>query len=70
MECKLNNALFLYISQSNHNFDFDSAMMFIYILNESLRWIFEAAAISLFYSLNTCPGFYDIFPYFEQIHFK
>ena len=37
----LNDALFLHISQSNHNFDFNSA-------------------ISIFNSLNTRPGFYNI----------
>ena len=53
---KLNNVLFLHISQSNHNFN--SAKMFIYIHNKSLRRIFEAVAISFFNSLNTHPGFY------------
>ena len=54
----LNNALFLHISKSNHNLDFNSAKMLIYIHNKSLRRIFEAAAILLIYSLNTRPGFY------------
>ena len=58
----LNNALFLHISQSNHNFDFKSAKMLIYIHNKSLRQIFEAAAISFFNSLNTRPGLYNISP--------
>ena len=53
----LNNALFQHISQSNHNFDFNSAKMLISIHNKRLRRIFEAAAISLFNSLNTHPGF-------------
>ena len=34
--------------------------MLIYIHNKSQRRIFEAATISLFYSLNTRPGFYNI----------
>ena len=53
----LNNALLQSISQSNHNFDFNSAKMLIYI-NKRLRRIFEAGAISLCNSINTCPGFY------------
>ena len=57
-----NNALFLLISQSNHNFDFNSAKMLIYIHNKGLWRIFEAAAISFSNSLNTRPGFYNISP--------
>ena len=41
-----------------------NAKMLIYIHNKSL--IFEAAAISLFHSLNTLPGFYDISPYLSK----
>ena len=37
--------------------------MLIYIYDKSLRRIFEAAAISLFNSLNTRPGSYNIAPY-------
>ena len=66
----LNNALFLHISQSNHNFDFNSAKMLIYIHNKSLRRIFEATVISLFNSLNTRPGFYNISPYLSKSIFK
>ena len=62
----LNNALFLHISQSNHNFDFNSAKMLIYIHNKSLRRIFEPTAISLFNSLNTRSGFYNISPYLSK----
>ena len=40
--------------------------MLIYINNKSLRRIFEAAAISFFYSLNTRPGFYNISPYLSK----
>ena len=58
----LNYALFQHISQSNHNFDFNSAKMLIYIQNKRLRRIFEAAAISLCNSLNTRPAFYNISP--------
>ena len=62
----LNNALFQHISQSNHNFNFKSAKMLIYIHNKRLRRIFEATAISLSNSLNTCPGFYNISPYLSK----
>ena len=51
---------------SNHNFDFNSGKMLIYIHNKSLRRIFEAAAISLFNFLNTRPGFYNISPYLSK----
>ena len=61
-----NNALFLHISQSKHNFDFNSMKMLIYIHNKSLRWIFEADATSFFHSLNTHPSFYNISPYFSK----
>ena len=37
--------------------------MLIYIYNKSLRRIFKAAAISLYNTLNTRPGFYNISPY-------
>ena len=59
------NALFLHISQSNHNFDFNSAKMLTYIHNKNLRRIFEAAAISFFNSPNTHPGF-NISPYLSK----
>ena len=36
------------------------------IHNKSLWWIFEAAAISLFHSLNTRPGFYNVSPYLSK----
>ena len=58
----LNNVPFQHTSQSNHNFDFNSAKMLIYI-HKRLRRIFEAGAISLSKSLNTRPGFYTISPY-------
>ena len=62
----LNNALFQHISQSNHNFDFNSAKMLLYIHNKRFRRIFEAGAISLCNSVNTRPGFYNISPYFSK----
>ena len=40
--------------------------MLIYIHDKSLRRIFEAVAISLFNSLNTRRGFYNIFPYLSK----
>ena len=58
-----NNAPFQHISQSNLNFDFNSAKMLIYILNKRLRQIFKDAAISLCNSLNTRSGFYNISQY-------
>ena len=61
-----NNALFLHISQHNHNIDFNSAKMLTYINNKNLRRIFEAAAISFLSSLNTRPGFYNISPYLSK----
>ena len=61
-----NNALFLHISQSNYNFDFNSAQMLIYIHIKSLRRIFEAAAISFSNSLDTHPGFYNISLYLSK----
>ena len=60
------NALFQHISQYNHNFDFNSAKILIYIHNKNLRRIFEAAAISFFNSLNTRLGFYNISPYLSK----
>ena len=43
----LNNAFLQHISQSNHNFNFNSAKMLIDIHNKRPRRIFEATAISL-----------------------
>ena len=62
----LNNALFQHISQTNHNFDFISAKMLIYIHNKSRRRIFEATAISLCNYLNTRLGFYNISLYLSK----
>ena len=62
----LNNALFQYISQSDYNFDFNPAKMLIYIHNKRLSRIFESAAISIFNSLNTHPGFNNISPYLSK----
>ena len=42
----LNNALLQNISQSNHNFNFNSSKMLVYIQNKRLRLIFEASSIS------------------------
>ena len=53
-----NNAMFQHISQTNHNFDFNSAKMLIYIHNKILRRIFEATAISL------CNSFVRVFTMF------
>ena len=61
-----NNALFLHISQHNHNFDFNSAKMLTYIHDKNLRRIFEAAAFSFLNSLNTRPGFYNISAYLSK----
>ena len=62
----LNNALFQHISQSDHNFNFNSAKVLLYIYNKRLRWIFEAGAISLCNFLNTCLGFYNISPFLSK----
>ena len=40
--------------------------MLIYIHNKRLRRIFQAAAISLFNSLNTRPGYNNILPYLSK----
>ena len=47
----LNNAVFLHIPKTDHNFDFNASTMLVYILNKRLRQIFEAGAISLYLSL-------------------
>ncbi len=52
-----NNALFLHISEINHNFNFDAATMLAHIHNKRLRQIFEARAISLLRSVNSHSGF-------------
>ena len=62
----LNNTLLQHISQSNHNFDFNSAKMLIYIHNKRLRRIFEVSAISLCNSINTSSSFYNISPYLSK----
>ena len=55
-----------WVTQSDHNFDFNSAKMFIYIHNKTLRQIFQTGAISLCSSVNTRPAFYDISPYLSK----
>ena len=62
----LNNALFQQISQSNHNLNFNSAKLLIYIHNKRLRKIFETSTISLCNSINTHPRFYNISPYLNK----
>ena len=52
--------------KSNHNFDFNSAKMLIYIYNKRLKRIFEAGVISLCNSVNTRLGFYNISPYLSK----
>ena len=61
-----NNVLFQHIVQSNHSFDFSFAKMPMFIHNKRQRRIFEAVAISLYNSLNTRPGFYNISPYLRK----
>ena len=56
-----NNALFLHISEINHNFNFDAATMLAHIHNKRLRQIFEARAISLLCSVNSHSGFFNFF---------
>ena len=55
----LNNIL-VHISQPNHNFDYNSAKILIYIHNKRLRRTFEVGAISFCDSLNTRSDFYNI----------
>ena len=43
----INNALFLHISKTDHNFDCNAATMLAHIHNKRLRQIFEAGAVSL-----------------------
>ena len=59
----LNNVLLQHISQFYHNFNFTPGKMLIYIHNKKIRQFFEACAIQLCNSLNTCPGSYNISPY-------
>ena len=62
----------------NHNFDFNSVEMHIYIHNKRIRQILVAGALLRRHSVNTCPCFYNIFPYLcksilntsVQIHFN
>ena len=55
-----------HISQYNHNFDFNSGNILIYIQNKRIRRIFEAAAFSFFNYQNTRAGFYNISPYLSK----
>ena len=60
---------YIYIYIYNYNY-FNSAKIFIYIHNKSLKWFFETTAISLFNSLNIRPGFYNISPYLSKSIFN
>ena len=62
-----NNALFLHISKTNHNFNFNVATMLAHIHNKRLRQIFEANNISLISSVNTPPGFFNVSLFFGRL---
>ena len=47
------DTLFLHIYKTDHNFDFNTAMMLVHIHNNRLRQTFEASAISLLPSVYT-----------------
>ena len=57
-----NNVLFQNISQSHHNFDFNSAKILIYIHDKRLKTNFRSRYFLLSNSLNTRPDFYNISP--------
>ena len=44
-----NNALFLHIFETNHNFNFNSATILAYIHNKRVTQIFEASTISFLF---------------------
>ena len=56
--CNFDNTLFLHISETNHNFNFNTAMMLAHIHKKRLRQIFEAGA--LLPSINTQPRFFNL----------
>ena len=62
-----NNALFLHISKTKHNFNFNAGTMLAHIHNKRLRKIFKASSISLLSSVNTGPGFFNLSPFFTLI---
>ena len=62
----LNDALLQHFSQPDHNFDFNSARMLVYIHNKRLRQIFAASVILFYNSLNTRLGFYNISSYLSE----
>ena len=60
----LNNALFLHISKTDHNFDFNAATMFVHIHNRRLRQIFKATAN---FTFNTRPEFFNLSPFLGKL---
>ena len=62
----LNNTLLQHISHSDHDLDFNSAKMLIYIHNKKLRRIFKTDAISFCNPLNNQLDFYNISLYFSK----
>ena len=62
-----NNELFLHISKTNHNFNFNTDTILAHIHNKILRQIFENSAISLFSSVNICPGFFNLSPFLGKL---
>ena len=58
----LNNALLQHIFKSDHNFDFNAAVMLAFVNNKRLRRIFKAGEISLCRSMNNRPISYNILP--------
>ena len=65
----INDALFLHMSKTDHNFHLNAAMMFAHILKR-LRQIFEAGAISLLLPVNTRPGFLNLSFFFLGKHLE
>lgn len=63
----LNNALFVHLTKSDHNFDFDSVEILKYIHNKNLRRIYEAGIISTSRTVNTRPGFFNISPFLASL---
>ena len=65
--CNSNNALFILISKTNHDFNFNAATMLAHIHNKRLRQIFEASTNLLLSSVNNRPSFFNQSPFFGKL---
>ena len=64
---KFNYTLSRHLSEINYNSNFNVATILAHIHNKWLRQFFEASASLLLSSVNTRPGFFNLFPFLGKL---